>query len=368
MNPDEQLRFRVALSLLPGIGPVLARALVSYCGSAEAVFRSTKSQLERIPGIGPFTAAAVAVHRPFEQAGQEVEFIRRHHIEALFFLDEAYPARLKNCEDAPILLYKKGPADLDAPHTVAVVGTRKMTSYGRELTESLVAGLAAYGVTVISGMAYGVDIHAHRQALSGGLPTVGVLAHGLDRIYPGAHRSVAEKMVQQGALLTEYPSGTIPDRENFPARNRIVAGLCDATVVVESGLKGGALITADIANSYNRDVFAFPGRVSDEYSIGCNELVRRNKAMLVQTAAEIAATMGWDQPAPKRTRPQLALFHELKKEEQLLVGILQASGRTDIDTLTLRAGMPVSAVSSALLSLEFAGILKALPGKRYELV
>jgi DNA processing protein len=367
MNPEEQLKFRVALSLLPGIGPVLARSLVSYCGSAEAVFRSTRSQLERIPGIGPVTAAAVAAHRPFERAEQEADFIRRHRIDALFFTDENYPWRLKNCEDAPVLLYRKGPADPGAAHTVAVVGTRTMTSYGRELTDNLVAGLAAYGVTVVSGMAYGVDIQAHRQALACGLPTIGVLAHGLDRIYPGAHRAVAEKMAQQGALLTEYPSGTIPDRENFPARNRIVAGLCDATVVVESGLKGGALITADIANSYNRDVFAFPGRVSDAYSIGCNELVRRNKAMLVQTAAEMAAVMGWDLPAPKKTRPQLALFQDLKKEEQLLVGILQASGRTDIDTLTQRAGMPVSAVSSALLSLEFAGILKSLPWKQYEL-
>jgi DNA processing protein len=365
---DEILKHQVALTLIPDVGPVLARNLVSYCGSVENVFRKKKEILERIPGIGPVTAASIVSHKSFERAEKEVAFIRRYRIVPLFYLDEAYPARLKNCEDAPILLYQKGTANLNAPRLVSVVGTRKVTGYGKELTEHLVKDLAAHQVTIVSGMAYGVDILAHKYCLKYNLPTVGVMAHGLDRIYPGLHKPVAEKMIQNGALLTEYMSGTNPDRENFPSRNRIVAGMCDATIVIESGMKGGALITADIANSYNRDVFAFPGRVSDEYSIGCNELIRQNKAMLVQTAGEIAQVMNWNAETKTHQPRQLQLLPELKEEEKILVGILQAGGKSDIDTITLKAGMPVSKVSSTLLNLEFAGVLKSLPGKLYELI
>jgi DNA processing protein len=250
------------------------------------------------------------------------------------------------------------------------VGTRNATDYGKELTERLITDLTPYGVTIVSGMAYGIDIFAHRQAVKQQLQTIAVMAHGLDRIYPAAHRPTAEKMLKQGGILTEYISKTNPDRENFPSRNRIVAGMCDATVVIESGIKGGALITAEIANSYNRDVFAFPGRVSDEYSLGCNELIRKNKAMLVQTANELAEVMQWkvEEQKPMDKKKQLRIFHELKEDEKVLVSILQQNGKTDIDTLTLHAKMPVSKVSTTLLNLEFAGVLKALPGKLFELV
>lgn len=367
-TPDEILKLRIALTLIPEVGPVLARNLVSYCGSVENVFTKRKEILERIPGIGPVTAVSIVSHKTFERAEKEVAFIRKYKISPLFYLDDEYPSRLKNCEDAPILLYQKGEANLNAPRLVSVVGTRKVTGYGKELTEQLVKDFVAHKVTVVSGMAYGVDILAHKYCLKYNLPTIGVMAHGLDRIYPSIHKPVAEKMVQNGALLTEYMSGTNPDRENFPSRNRIVAGMCDATIVIESGAKGGALITADIANSYNRDVFAFPGRVTDEYSIGCNELIRQNKAMLVQTAGEIASVMSWDTETKSKKPRQLELLHELKEEEKILVGILQSGGKTDIDTITLKAGMPVSKVSSTLLNLEFAGLLKSMPGKLYELI
>jgi len=365
---DEILKHRIALTLIPEVGPILARTLVSYCGSVEAVFSRKPANLERIPGIGPVTAASIAGHKSFARAEKEVAFIRKYRIKPLFFLDDDYPVRLKNCEDAPILLYEKGEANLNAPRMIAVVGTRNVTDYGKELTEQLVKDLAPHQVTLVSGMAYGVDILAHKFCLKYNIPTIGVMAHGLDRIYPGLHKPVAEKMVKDGALLTEYMSGTNPDRENFPSRNRIVAGMCDATVVIESGVKGGALITADIANSYNRDVFAFPGRVTDEYSLGCNELIRQNKAMLVQTAGEIARVMNWETDAKPKKPKQLQLLHELKEEEKILVGILQSGGKSDIDTITLKASMPVSKVSSTLLNLEFAGILKSLPGKMYELI
>lgn len=369
-SPDEKLKYQIALSLLPDVGPVLARNLVSYCGSVEEIFKKKKSQLERIPGIGPFTAASILSHNIFERAEQEVVFIRKYKIEPLFYLDERYPARLKNCDDAPVMLFMKGQANLNAHRLLAVVGTRNASEYGKELTEQLISKLAPYNVTIVSGMAYGIDIIAHRQALKHQLQTIGVMAHGLDRIYPEVHKPTAEKMLQHGGLLTEYISKTNPDRENFPSRNRIVAGMCDATIVVESGIKGGALITADIANSYNRDVFAFPGRVSDEYSLGCNELIRKNRAMLVQTANELADIMQWSVEESKsaQTKKQLKIFHELKDDEKVLVNILQQKGKTDIDTLTLQANMPVSKVSTTLLNLEFAGVLKALPGKMFELL
>lgn len=367
---DEKLKYQVALTLLPDVGPVLARNLVSYCGSIEEIFNKSARQLEKIPGIGPATASNIINQDTYKRAEKEVEFIRKHKIETLFYLDERYPLRLKNCDDAPVMLYFKGNADFNAQRMLAVVGTRNATDYGKELTERLITDLTPYGVTIVSGMAYGIDIFAHRQAVKQQLQTIAVMAHGLDRIYPAAHRPTAEKMLKQGGILTEYISKTNPDRENFPSRNRIVAGMCDATVVIESGIKGGALITAEIANSYNRDVFAFPGRVSDEYSLGCNELIRKNKAMLVQTANELAEVMQWkvEEQKPMDKKKQLRIFHELKEDEKVLVSILQQNGKTDIDTLTLHAKMPVSKVSTTLLNLEFAGVLKALPGKLFELV
>lgn len=370
-HPDELLKMQITLSLLPGIGPVLARNLVSYCGSVEEIFRKKKSQLERIPGIGAERAEFILRHSLFSEAEREVAFIRKHKITPLFYLDADYPSRLKNCDDAPVILFYKGSQNLNVPHAIAVVGTRHITSYGKEMTDQIIEGLVKYETLIVSGMAYGVDIAAHKSAIKNQLPTVAVTAHGLDRIYPSLHKSTAEKMVHHGGILTEYLSGTNPDRENFPARNRIVAGMTDATLVIESATRGGALITAEFANSYNRDVFAVPGRVTDTYSQGCHQLIRQNKAILVESAQDIAQAMNWDleeDDKKKKPQTQLILFQDLQPEERKLVEALKQKGQFAIDSLSLEVQMPVSKVSGMLLSLEFAGLVRSLPGKVYELV
>ncbi len=368
---DELLKYRIALSLLPGIGPVLARVLVSYCGGVKEIFEMRKSQLERIPGIGREKANSIHANDILSRADKELAFVRRNNIKVLFYLDKEYPARLKNCEDAPILLYFKGNCNLNSDRVVAIVGTRQYSPYGRELTEKLVEDFLKYDVAIVSGLAYGIDIIAHRAATLHHIPTVAVTAHGLDRIYPSAHSATADKMLNHGGVLTEYLSGTVPDRENFPARNRIVAGMCDATIVIESAIRGGALITAEIANGYNRDVFAFPGRVQDVFSQGCHQLVRENKATLVTSADDIARAMNWDleeEEKVKKIKKQLNLFLELNEEEMALIEILKKDGIVPIDALSIKSNMPVSKVSSLLLKLEFAGVLRSLPGKVYELI
>ncbi len=369
INEDEQLKYRIALTLVPGIGSVVAKNLVSYCGSVEHVFRRKKHQLEKIPGIGAERADAIMNHKVFNRAEEEVLFVRKHKIKTCFYLDADYPARLKNCDDAPVLLFLKGAVDLNASRIISIVGTRNSTGYGKHVTELLIDGFSKYNATIVSGLAYGIDIIAHKEALKNKLPTIGVLAHGLDRIYPSAHKPVAEKMVRNGGVLTEFISKTNPDRENFPSRNRVVAGMTDATIVVESATKGGALITADIANSYNRDVFAVPGKIGEKFSEGCHELIRLNKAMLVESADQVAEMLNWNEKgSAKQENKQLKFFHELKPDEKILVSILQQNGKTDIDTITIQSKMAMSKVSSTLLNLEFAGVLRSLPGKVYELV
>ena len=368
MNSDEQLKYQIALTLLPGVGPVLAKNLVSYCGSVENIFKKKRANLERIPGIGADRAAAIVSHDVFERAEKEVAFVRKHKITTLFYTDKEYPLRLRNCDDAPPLLFLKGTCDLNAKRLVAIVGTRNSTAYGKEITEQLVADLAKYDAVIVSGLAYGIDILAHKAAVKHNLPTVGVMAHGLDRIYPAEHKPTAEKMVKNGGVLTEFPSKTNPDRENFPSRNRIVAGMVDAVIVVESALKGGALITADIANGYNREVFAIPGKANSTYSQGCNEYIRLNKAALAENAEHVAALMNWNAPQKTNQKKQLTIFRELNKEEKVLVDLLKEKGKIDIDTLMIQSGLPVHKVSTTLLNLEFDGMLKALPGKMFELV
>ncbi len=368
-TPDEQLKYQIALTLLPGVGSVLAKNLVSYCGSIENIFKRKKSQLEKIPGIGSERADGILNHTVFKRAEEEVAFIRKHRIRTFFYLDKDYPARLKNCDDAPVLLFLKGNAELNTQRFIALVGTRNSTPYGKQVTEMLVEGFAKYNATIVSGLAYGIDIIAHKASLKNNVPTIGVLAHGLDRIYPAAHKPVAEKMINCGGVITEFISKTNPDRENFPARNRIVAGMTDATLVIESATKGGALITADIANSYNRDVFAIPGKIGEKFSEGCHELIRLNRAMLVESADQIAEVLNWnDNASKKKENTQLKFFHELKSEEKVLVNLLHQNGKLDIDSITIQANMAMSKVSSTLLNLEFAGVLRSLPGKVYELL
>lgn len=364
---SESLKYKIALTLIPNIGDILAKRLVSYCGSVEAVFSEKRSALEKVPGIGTMYAKSVLSQTVFERAEEELKFIEKYKIEPAFYLDANYPRRLTHCEDSPVMLYFKGDANLNAEKIISIVGTREATDYGRGLCEKLIEDIASYNPLIVSGLAYGIDVCAHRAAMDHGLKTIGVFAHGLDKVYPALHRPVAEKMVSHGGLLTDFTSKTRPDRENFPRRNRIVAGIADATIVIESKKDGGSLITADIANSYNRDVFAFPGRIGDIASEGCNTIIKQNKAALIQSAADLIYIMGWEPLKKKNAPQQRQLFVELKPEEEVLVNVLKEKESINVDDLCIISKMPMSKVSSLLLTLEFSGIVKSLPGKVYRL-
>jgi len=363
---SEDLLYQIAITLIPGIGDVLGKKLIAYCGSPEAVFQQRKSSLMKIPGIGEFFASAVIRQNVFGQAEAEIRFMEDNAICPLFYLDPLYPLRLKQCPDSPLMLYSKGPAQLNANRILGVIGTRKATSYGKDRCAELIAGLAPHNVSIVSGLAYGIDICAHRYCLKNNLPTIAVLAHGMDILYPPLHRTTARMIAECGALLSDYPSGTHPDKENFPKRNRIVAGLCDGIVVVESASDGGSMITADIANSYSRDVFAFPGRTEDVFSAGCNRLIKQNKAALVEDAGDILRMMGWEEQKKKAPRQQ-SLFIELKPEEEAIVEVMKDKGNVHIDEISALAAIPVFRISALLLDLEFSGVLKSLPGKMYRL-
>ncbi len=368
MISEQELLHRIALSLLPNVGPVIARALYQHCGSAEAVFREKKSLLTKIPGVGTKRIKKAFSTPVMDQAEKELHFTQKHKVLPLFFTDANYPKRLVQCSDAPVLLYYRGQADLNEGRFVAVVGTRSATPYGEEMTKLLVEGLKEENVTIVSGLAYGIDITAHEAALKHALPTIGVTAHGMDRIYPHLHRNTAGRMMKHGGLLTEYPSGTNPDRENFPTRNRIVAGMCDAIVVVEASGKGGALITADLAQGYNRDVFAFPGRTTDVFSRGCNDYIRENKAALITSADDLLWMMGWtDDKVKAKAALQTSLFVDLNPDEEVVVKIIRENGETGIDMISATSGLSFSKLASTLLQLEFKGVLRLLPGKRYSL-
>lgn len=361
---SDQLLYQIALTLIPGVGDVNGKKLIAYCGGAEAVFKEKRSSLEKIPGIGRATVNSLFSNGVLTKAEEEILFLSKHEIQPLFYLDKNYPKRLQHCADSPMMLYFKGEAKFNEMRMVGVVGTRNASEYGKRMCEQLIEELANDQVMIVSGLAYGIDAYAHRAALKYGLPTVGVLGHGLDRIYPAANKSIADRMLEQGGLLTEFLSGTIPERENFPRRNRIVAGMVDALVVVESAKRGGALITADIANSYNRDVFAFPGRIGDQYSEGCNFLIRTNRAALIENASNLRYLMGWENQSPKQG-VQTKLFRSFSDEEQCVLDAFGTGNECDIDELILKTNLSSSKLAAVLLTLEFDGVLVALPGKRY---
>jgi DNA processing protein len=364
----DDLIYKIALTLIPGVGSVSGKNLVAYCGGVKAVFMEKKRVLLKIPGIGEQTVNALANHNVFERAESELVFIEKNKISTLFYLDKEYPGRLKHCHDSPLMLYYKGTADLNAPKVVAIVGTRKATEYGRDVCRKIVEGLTDHNVLVVSGLAYGIDTWSHKSALDNGLETVGVLGHGLDRIYPFANRALADKMIEHGGLLCEYMSNATPDRENFPMRNRIIAGMSDAIVVVEAGETGGALITAEIANSYSRDVFAVPGRLGDPHSEGCNKLIKTNKAALIQSAKDICYLLNWDEKKWQKKSAQTQLFPELSADEEQIVNILKEKGDLEIDALLLATGLMPSKAASVLLNLEFNNIIRCLPGKVFRLI
>jgi DNA processing protein len=373
---DETLKYKIGITLIKGVGNNLAKNLIAYTGSAEGVFKEKQQSLANIPGIGEIVSkqivSRIVSQNVLKRAEQEIEFITKNNILTTYFTDRDYPFRLKECPDAPVLIYSKGNCNLNNGKFVGIVGTRKATETGKENCKKLIADLrsALPHVIIVSGLAYGIDICAHKSALESGLPTIGVVGHGLDRIYPELHRPTAIKMLQDGALLTEYLSQTNPDKQNFVQRNRIIAGLCDAIVVVESGIKGGALITAELANDYNRDVFAFPGRVDDEWSKGCHALIKYNKASLIESADDILRFMNWEKQDSRSTHAvQTALFMDLSDEEQSIVSTLrQNTEGIQFNELAIQLEKPISKISSLLLEMEFKGLVKCLPGNVYKIV
>jgi DNA processing protein len=364
------LKYKIALTLIPNIGDITGKKLIAFCGGIDSVFKENKKSLLKIPGIGQQLVQSIIDNRDsaLRKAEDEIKFIEKNKITPMFCLDDDYPNRLKHCIDGPLMLYSLGNADLNKQKIVAVVGTRRATEYGKEMTNYLIKELADLDVMIVSGLAYGIDSYAHKAALQFNLPTVGVLAHGLDRIYPLANKQLAEKMQSNGGLVTDFVSNTNPDRENFPKRNRIIAGLADAIIVVEAARKGGALITADIANSYNRDVFAVPGKIGDAYSAGCNYYIRTNRAALIESAKDIVYIMGWEEKKEKNKSLQKKLFIEFTDDERVIVDMLEKNGDSGIDFLCINSEMSSSKVASALLNLEFNGLVKSLPGKRYQLI
>ncbi len=370
MNLLPEKHYQIALSLVPGVGSVLVRQLISYCGSATDVFQAPPGRLLKVPGIGEVTARAIRQPAVLTEAEAVMQRLEKLGAYSLFYTDAAYPARMKTVYDAPALLYAQGAANFNAPRTLGIVGTRQATDYGRRITEDIIQAVQPFGVSIISGLAYGIDIAAHRASLTYQLPTVGVMASGLDIIYPSMHQKTAQDMLAQGGLLTENRPGTKPDAHFFPARNRIIAGLSDAVVVVEAAAKGGALITAEYANNYHREVFAVPGGLSQAFSQGCNKLIRENKAQIYTRPQDIIEALNWDQPIDRPTRKLIApaLPTDFTNEESQIMALLRQQADMHVDDLSWQAQIPMGKLASLLLSLEFRGFVRTLPGKKYQVV
>jgi len=366
MNND--LLYQIALTLLPNIGDVHAKALINIYGDAQSIFKAKKKELESIEGIGTIRANSIKGFVDFSASEEEIKFIEKYKIVPLFLTDKNYPQRLLNCYDSPVLLYCRGNADLNMAKIISIVGTRSNGEYGKSVCEKLIEDLTEQNILVVSGLAFGIDTIAHKAALKNNLKTIGVLAHGLDRIYPTQNKNLAKQMTAQGGLLTDFISNTNPDKQNFPKRNRIVAGMCDALIVIESGKKGGSLITAELANGYNKDVFAIPGKITDTKSEGCNYLIKQNKAALITCAEDLIETMNWVPKEKMQQKKQRELFIELTADEKIIVDILQQQANIQIDELYIKSGLSSSAVATALLMLEMQNVVASLPGKVYKLL
>lgn len=368
MSTNSQLFYQLAIKQIPNVGNVTAKTLISYCGGVENVFKQSKAKLLKVPGIGITTAESIVNFKDFKRAEDELLFIEKFKIKPLFYLDKDYPNRLKDIEDAPTLLFYKGNADLNNSKVVSIIGTRNATEYGKAFTDSLVEDLKATNALIVSGLAYGIDFQSHKAAVHQKLSTVGVVAHGLDEIYPRDHAAIAKQMIENGGLLTEYLSKTRPDANNFPARNRIVAGMCDVLVVVETATRGGSMITAEIANSYNKDIMALPGRISDQYAQGCNYLIKANKASMITKTADLLELMNWDLETKKTKKPkQQSLNLDLDADDTKIVNYIKQKNKIAIDEIAFDLGFDNGMLSFKLLELEFKGIIRSLPGKVYEI-
>jgi DNA processing protein len=364
---EEELLYVLALQRVKGIGDVNAKKLISHCGTAKNVLNEKQRNLEKINGIGAFTTQHLFDKNNLVEAEKELTYIHKNNIETLYFTDKNYPERLKHCVDAPILLFKKGNFTIQNNPIISIVGTRKITSYGRDFCENLIADLAKYNPIIVSGFAYGVDICAHKAALKNNLHTIGVLAHGFEEVYPKSHKKYVTEITNKGGFLTDFWHNDVLIRENFLKRNRIVAGISEATIIIESAIKGGSLVTADIANSYSRDVFAVPGRSTDNFSKGCNDLIRRNKAAILTSATDLVEMLNWD-ITPRTTTIQKQLFVEMNETEQLIYDFLVKNGKELLDIISLKCKLPIHQTTTLLFNLEMKGVVKPLPGKLFEVI
>jgi len=363
-----ELFYTLALLQVEGVGDIVAKKLINHCGSAEKVFQSKKSKLVSIDGIGEVLIKKLANESIFKLAEEELKFIEQENIDFCSFLDEDYPERLKQCIDGPTVLFSSGEIDLKSKRTISIVGTRQVTSYGIDFCKKLIEDLSPLNPVIISGFAYGVDIVAHQAAMENNLQTVGVMAHGLNQIYPKTHKKFISKMEKNGGFLTEFWSSSNPDKENFVKRNRIVAGISEATIVIESADRGGSLITATMASDYNRDVFAVPGRTTDKYSLGCNNLIKTQRAHLLTSAADLIYILNWELEEKPTKSVQKQLFVSLDEEEQKVYDYLLKKGKELMDIIALECDFPIYKISGILLNMELKGVVRPLPGKLFEVI
>lgn len=365
---DTELLHLLALLKVDGVGDIVAKKLLNHFATAENIFKAKANQLESIDGIGRVLIKNLKDKTVFNLAEAELKFIKENNINCLFYQDEKYPDRLKHCIDGPILLFTSGTIDFKNRKVISIVGTREITSYGTEFCKKFIEDLAPLNPIIVSGFAYGVDIVAHKIAMDLGLQTIGVVAHGLNQVYPKVHKKYVAKMEQNGGFMTEFWSNSNPEKENFVKRNRIVAGISEATIVIESAEKGGSLITANLANDYNRDVFAVPGRTSDKFSQGCNNLIKTQKAHLLTSAADLIYILNWELKQDETKVIQKQLFVSLENDEQKIYDYLQKNGKQLLDVIALDCDFPVFRISSILLNMELKGVVRPLPGKLFEAV
>lgn len=365
---DTELLHLLALLKVDGVGDIVAKKLLNHFATAENIFKAKANQLESIDGIGRVLIKNLKDKTVFNLAEAELKFIKENDINCLFYQDEKYPDRLKHCIDGPILLFTSGTIDFNNRKVISIVGTREITSYGTEFCKKFIEDLAPLNPIIVSGFAYGVDIVAHKIAMDLGLQTIGVVAHGLNQVYPKVHKKYVAKMEQNGGFMTEFWSNSNPEKENFVKRNRIVAGISEATIVIESAEKGGSLITANLANDYNRDVFAVPGRTSDKFSQGCNNLIKTQKAHLLTSAADLIYILNWELKQDETKVIQKQLFVSLENDEQKIYDYLQKNGKQLLDVIALDCDFPVFRISSILLNMELKGVVRPLPGKLFEAV
>ena len=355
----------IALTLIPNFGPRKIRSILQHL-DVDDFFRVSKRRLKEIPGIGEKSLIHLNREEALNKAEQYLNYFERNEIQPVFFHSVDFPYRLNHCDDAPVLLFKRGEMNYNDSKVISIVGTRNATNYGKKCIDEFLEGIKDNNTVVVSGLAYGIDIYAHQRCIELGIQTIGVLGHGLDRIYPSIHKNIANQMLENGGLLSEFLPGTLPDREHFPMRNRIVAGMCDATIVIESGEKGGSMITAELANDYSRDVFAFPGNVENEFSKGCNLLIQKQKAHLITTSADFIRWMNWD-TSIENVSIQKSLFPNLNEEEQLILKIIEEKKEISLDLLGLKTDINSSKLSGILLKLELEGIVQQLPGMMYKI-